>query len=410
MLHGARPIERDATACPPSKLNQPAMTNSLLSLYLLDPDVTFLNHGSFGATPRPVFDVYQAWQRRLERQPVRFLAVELAGHLAEARRALGDYLRAGADDLVYVPNATFGVNVVARSLRLAAGDEVLTSDHEYGACDRVWRYLSRERGFTVRQQPLPLPLTGDDELVEQFWRGVSPRTRVIFLSHITSPTAVRLPIAAICARARAAGILTVIDGAHAPGQIDLDLPAIGADFYTGNCHKWLSSPKGAAFLYARREVQPLIEPLVVGWGYDAEPGTSYGSRFLDYMQWLGTIDYAAYLSVPAAIRFQAEHDWPRVRADCHRLVVAALAGIGALTGLPPVYPGDSFYHQMAVAPLPPATDIVALKRRLIEEFRVEIPCTRWNERPFIRVSIQAYNTAEDVAALVNALGELLEGA
>ncbi len=380
---------------------------SLRPLYLLDPNVTFLNHGSFGATPRPVFDAYQEWQRRLEWQPVRFLAVELAGHLAEARRALGDYLHAAAADLVYIPNATFGVNVVARSLRLGAGDEVLASDHEYGACDRVWRYLSRERGFAYRQQAVPLPLAADEELIEQFWRGVTPRTRVIFLSHITSPTAVRLPIAVICARARAAGILTIIDGAHAPGQIDLDLPAIGADFYTGNCHKWLSSPKGAAFLYARPEAQALIEPLVVGWGWEPEPEASYGSRFLDLMQWLGTIDYAAYLSVPAAIRFQAEHDWPAVRAASHELVGATLRGIGALTGRPSLYPDDSYYHQMAAAALPSFTDIVALKRRLIDDFRVEIPCTRWNERPFIRVSIQAYNTTEDVAALVEALRVLL---
>lgn len=383
------------------------MTNPLRSLYLLDPNVTFLNHGSFGATPRPVFDAYQAWQRRLEWQPVRFLGTELAGHLAEARQALGDYLRADAADLVYIPNATFGVNVVARSLRLGAGDEVLTTDHEYGACDRVWRYLSRERGFAYCRQPVALPLTTDEALIDQFWQGVTPRTRVIFLSHITSPTAVRLPIAALCARARAAGILTLIDGAHAPGQIDLDLTAIGADFYTGNCHKWLSSPKGAAFLYAHRKAQALIEPLVVGWGYEAEPGMSYGSRFLDLLQWLGTIDYAAYLSVPAAIRFQAEHDWPAVRAACHELLGAALAGIVELTGRPPVYPDDTFYHQMAVAPLPPQTDIVTLKRRLIDEFHVEIPCTRLDDRPFIRVSIQAYNTAEDVGVLVDALRELL---
>jgi len=381
--------------------------NQLRSHYLLDPNVIFLNHGSFGATPRTVFDTYQSWQRRLEWQPVRFLGTELAGHLAEARAALGDILGADAADLVYIPNATFGVNVVARSLRLGAGDEVLATDHEYGACDRVWRYLSRERGFSYRRQPVALPLTTDEELIDQFWQGVTPRTRVIFLSHLTSPTAVRLPVATLCARARAAGILTLIDGAHAPGQIDLDLPAIGADFYTGNCHKWLSSPKGAAFLYAHREAQALIEPLVVGWGYDAEPEMSYGSRFLDTLQWLGTIDYAAYLSVPAAIRFQAEHDWPAVQQACHHLLGNALAGIGALTGLPSVYPDDTHYHQMAVAPLPPATDIVALKRRLLDAYRIEIPCTRWNDRPFIRVSIQAYNTAEDVAALIEALGVLL---
>jgi isopenicillin-N epimerase len=263
---------------------------TLRSLYLLDPNVVFLNHGSFGATPRPVFETYQTWQRRLERQPVQFLAGELSGHLAEARRALGDYLRADAADLVYVPNTTFGVNVVAHSLDLGAGDEVLTSDHEYGACDRVWRYLSARRGFAYCRQPIPLPASAPEEMAEQFWQAVTPRTRVIFLSHITSPTAVRLPIELICARARAAGILTLIDGAHAPGQIDLDLPAIGADFYTGNAHKWLSAPKGAAFLFARREAQSLLEPLVVGWGYEAEPEMSYGSRFLDLFQWLGTID------------------------------------------------------------------------------------------------------------------------
>jgi isopenicillin-N epimerase len=383
------------------------MTNHLRPLYLLDPDVTFLNHGSFGATPRPVFDAYQAWQRRLEWQPVRFLGTELAGHLAEARAALGSYLHADADDLVYIPNATFGVNVVARSLRLGTGDEVLTTDHEYGACDRVWRYLSRERGFAYCRQPVALPLTMDEALVDQFWQGVTPRTRVIFLSHITSPTAVRLPVAALCARARAAGILTLIDGAHAPGQIDLDLSAIDADFYTGNCHKWLSSPKGAAFLYARREAQPLIEPLVVSWGYEPEPGTSFGSRLLDLLQWLGTIDYAAYLSVPAAIRFQVEHDWPAVRAACHTLVTEALDDLAALTGLSSIYPDDSYYHQMAAAPLPPQTDIITLKRRLIDDYGVEIPCTRWNDQPFIRVSIQAYNTADDVAALLDALRVLI---
>ncbi len=373
------------------------------SQYLLDPDVIFLNHGSFGATPRPVFETYQAWQRRLEAQPER----ERLEHAEEsARAALGDYLAAAPGDLVYIPTATFGVNVVAHSLALGPGDEVLTTDHEYGACDRVWRFLSGKRGFAYRRQALPLPLGPAEETVERLWAGVSPQTRVIFLSHITSPTAARLPVEAVCARARAAGILTVIDGAHAPGQIDLDLPALGADFYTGNAHKWLSSPKGAAFLYARPEAQPLLEPLVVGWGWEAEPEMSYGSRFLDHQQWLGTIDTSAYLSVPAAIRFQREHDWPAVRRACRQLVGVALAGIAALTGLPDLYPtGD--YCQMAAAPLPPATDLPALKRRLLDEFRIEIPCVRWNDRPYIRVSIQAYNTADDVAALLDALRTLL---
>ncbi|MCB8923129.1 MAG: aminotransferase class V-fold PLP-dependent enzyme [Ardenticatenaceae bacterium] len=210
----------------------------LKPLFLLDPDVHFLNHGSFGAAPRPVMAAYQAWQMRLERQPVHFLVNELPGLLHAAREALGHYLHAPADDLVYVPNATYGVNVVARSLALQPGDEILTSDHEYGACDNAWALVCRKTGAVYRRQPIPLPAAPPQEMAAQFWQGVTPRTKVIFLSHITSPTALTLPVAEICARARQAGILTLVDGAHAPGQLALDLPALGADFYTGNCHKW----------------------------------------------------------------------------------------------------------------------------------------------------------------------------
>jgi isopenicillin-N epimerase len=378
-------------------------------LFLLDPTVTFLNHGSFGATPRAVFAVYQEWQRRLEEQPVLFLGREIGGHLAEARRALGAYVHADPADLVYVPNATFGVNVVAHSLPLGPGDEVLTTDHEYGACENAWRYASGRRGFAIVRQPIPLPLTSADEVVDQFWAGVTPRTKVIFLSHITSPTAVCLPVAGICARAREAGILTVVDGAHAPGQLPLDLPALGADFYTGNCHKWLCSPKGSALLYARPEVQHLVEPLVVGWGWGADRLLTFGSDFLDYIQYPGTDDYSAYLSVPAAIAFQQTHDWDAVRARCHDLATDFVARMAALTGLPDIYPaGDGgFFHQMALAPLPPETDEVALKARLYDTYRVEIPTIRWNGRPYIRASFQGYNTAADLDALMAALGDLL---
>ena len=230
--------------------------------FLLDPTVTFLNHGSFGATPKPVFAAYQDWQRRLERQPVLFLGREIDGLLRQSRQALGEYLDAAADDLVYIPNATHGVNIVARSLALQPGDEILTTDHEYGACDYTWEFVCKKTGATYIHQPIPLPVQSEDEIIEQFWQGVTLRTKVIYLSHITSPTALRLPVEQICQRARQAGIWTLVDGAHAPGQIPLDLKAVGADFYTGNCHKWLLSPKGAAFLYARREAQPLIEPLI----------------------------------------------------------------------------------------------------------------------------------------------------
>lgn len=383
------------------------MTNDLKQLFLLDDTITFLNHGSFGATPRPVFAVYQDWQRRLERQPVAFLGRDIGGYLAQARAALAPYVKAQADDLVFVPNATFGVNVVARSLDLGAGDEVLSTNHEYGACDNIWSFLSRKRGFRYVRQAVSLPTGSAAEVADQIWRGVTDRTRVIFLSHITSPTAVRLPVEIICARARAAGIWTVVDGAHALGQIALDLAALGADFYTSNGHKWLCSPKGSAFLYVRRELQPLIEPLVVGWGWGANADFSYGSRYLDNMQWLGTNDLSAYLALPAAIDFQAEHNWPAVRRACHDLLGQAVERIGALTGLPPLYENTSCFAQMAIAPLPPIADLLAFKTRLYDEFHVEIPCIQWGERQFIRVSVQGYNTQEDIDILLNALRQML---
>ena len=207
-----------------------------------------------------------------------------------------------------------GCQVVA--LRLRPGDEILTTDHEYGAMDRTWRYICDQIGARYVQRPIPLPVTTHADFVEHFWAGVTERTRIIFISHITSPTALTFPVAEICRRARAAGILTIVDGAHAPGQLPLNLVELGADIYTGACHKWLCAPKGAAFLYARPEVQPWLEPLVVSWGWEAEkPGPS---RFVDWHEWQGTRDLAAYLTVPAAIRFQAEHAWDDVRRRCHR--------------------------------------------------------------------------------------------
>jgi isopenicillin-N epimerase len=261
--------------------------NDIELLFLLDSEVIFLNHGSFGATPRPVFAAYQEWQLRLERQPVKFFLNDLPNYLAEARQSLADYVNAGRDDVVYVPNATFAINVVARSLNLGPNDEVLTTDHEYGACDRVWRFYSRKRGFSYRHQRITFPVESYEDIIDQFWQGVTAQTRVIFLSHITSSTALRLPVTEICQLAKEKGILTVIDGAHAPGQIPIDMEAIGADFYFGNAHKWMCSPKGAGFLFTRPEKQQLIDPLVVSWGWGENREVSYGSDYLDYMQWQG---------------------------------------------------------------------------------------------------------------------------
>ncbi|MGW8251912.1 MAG: aminotransferase class V-fold PLP-dependent enzyme [Anaerolineales bacterium] len=381
---------------------------NLKDLFLLDPSVTFLNHGSFGACPRPVFEVYQEWQRRLERQPVQFLDRDFAAHMLAARHSLGCSLNAPDEDLVFIGNATYGVNVVARSLNLQPGDEILSTDHEYGAVDRTWQFLCQKVGAIYKRIALELPIAPAHELVQQIWAGVTERTRLIALSHITSPTAQVLPVEVICARARQAGILTLVDGAHAPGQLPLDLQSIGADFYSGNCHKWMLAPKGSAFLYARPESQGILEPLVVSWGWRAEASFTSGSQFIDYLQWRGTHDPSACLAVPTAIRFMHEHDWDRVRDECRLLLSRALQRVRQLTGMPDVYtPERLAYHQMAIAELPLQSDLMAFKSRLYEQYRVEVPCIEWGGRHFIRISVQAYNSLEDIEALTQALEQML---
>jgi isopenicillin-N epimerase len=373
--------------------------------FLLRPGVVFLNHGSYGACPRPVFEDYQEWQRELERQPVEFLGRRGRGLLEASRAALGAYVGAAGDDLVYVPNSTFALNVVARALPLTPGDEVLGTDHEYGAMERTWRFVCGRRGARYVRQAVPLRCASQDEVVEAVWAGVTPRTRVLFLSHITSPTATIFPVEALLRRAREAGILSVVDGAHVPGQLPLDLRALGADFYAGNCHKWLCAPKGSAFLYARREVQDVLSPLVVSWGWQSDrPGPS---RFVDEQQLQGTRDPAAFLAVPAAIRFLEAHDWPAVRRRCHDALGGLRRAVGALTGLPPLTPDSpAWYAQMASFPLPPC-DGPALKERLYDDYQVEVPVTTWQGQTFLRVSIQGYNSAADVETLLGALAELL---
>jgi isopenicillin-N epimerase len=374
-------------------------------LFLLDPDIVFLNHGSFGACPKPVFEEYQRWQLELERRPVEFLGRRFNELMRAAREALGAFVGADAADVTYVTNATVGLNVVARSLELRPGDEVLTTDHEYGALDRTWHFLCAKQGAKYIRQPVSVPIQAADEVVEMIWSGVTARTRVLFISHITSPTAITFPIAPLIERARKAGIISIVDGAHAIGQIDLNLRELGADFYSSNCHKWLLAPKGSAFLYARREMQPLVEPLVVSWGWEAEqPGPS---KFIDEQEWQGTRDIAAYLSVPAAIQFQHDQQWPRVREQCHALVRYAREQAGALTGLPLLTPDEAqWFTQMAALPLPPC-DLDALKRRLYDEFKIEIPVISWNDRQFVRISMQGYNTRADVETLIQALRTLL---
>lgn len=390
--------------------------------FLLDPAVRFLNHGSFGACPAEVFGELQRWQREMERNPVDFLGRRSGDLLAQARAVLATHLGAHADDLAWMPNATTGVNTVARSLKLQPGDEVLATDHEYGACVATWQQVCARAGAHYREVALPLPFE-PAEVLPRVLAALTPRTRVLFISHITSTTALVLPVAELCAAARERGITTVVDGAHAPGHVPLDLAALGADFYAGNCHKWLCAPKGAAFLHVRAERQGEIEPLVVSWGQVADaldPQRAGHAVFDTYtgrtrlerrLQWQGTRDLAAFLSVPAAIAFQQRHDWPAWRQRCHALACATRARVLAGSGLPRPAP-DGAHGQMVIIPvrLPPAQDAEGLRRWLQEVHRIEAPVTQHAGQVFVRLSVQAYNRQDELDALAEALVSLPDAA
>ncbi len=386
--------------------------------FLLDPGLVFLNHGSFGACPKEVFADYQRWQLELERNPVAFLGRRSAALLADARARLAASLGADAADIVFVPNATTGVNTVARSLRLQPGDEVLATDHEYGACDATWQHVCALAGAVYRRVEIPLPFDAAT-FVDRMMAAVTPRTRVVFASHVTSTTALIFPIAALCQAARSRGLTTLIDGAHAPGYVDLDLGTLGADFYTGNCHKWLCAPKGAAFLHARPERHAELHAGVISWGYVAETAAALATASLSgptgfdayvgrtvlerRLQWQGTRDIAAYLAVPAALDFLARHDWPRHRARSHERALALMHRVGARNGLAPIA-ADSDFGQMVPIPVR-CTDPEAFRARLFEQHRIEVPVTQHAGQTFVRVSVQAYTQDDELQLLEAALAE-----
>ena len=390
------------------------MVDNLSSLFLLDPDVTFLNHGSFGACPRPVFESYQRWQLKLERQPVAFLDPDrgLSSWMRDARVALAEELGADIDDIVGLTNATVGLNIVAQSLDLKPGDEILTTDHEYAALEKTWAYVARRTGAKIVVIKIPLPLTTEAQFTDTILAGISDRTRVLFLSHITSATALVFPIEQSIAEAKARGIWTVIDGAHTPGHIPLDLKALDADFYAGNCHKWMMAPKGSAFLYVRKELQSLINPLVIshGWTEDAaRPGVKgvFGNTpFIDGLEMQGTRDPSAWLTVPDAIKFGREHNWKKVAEQCRILVQDTAVRVAKLTDLPALSTPEFCAPQMVAMPVPKC-DPIELKKFLLEQYAIEIPVFNWQERTIVRVSAQGYNTQKHMDQLVEALKKYL---
>jgi isopenicillin-N epimerase len=382
------------------------------ALWPLDPAVAFLNHGSYGACPAEILRLQSALRAEMEAEPVRFLGRELEGRLDAARAALGAFVGADADDLAFVANATGGVNAVLRSLRLEAGDELLTTDHAYAACRNTLDYVAERTGARVVVATVPFPVADPEAVVDVVLAGVTPRTRLALVDHVTSPTGLVLPLARIVAALNARGVDTLVDGAHAPGMIPLDLGRLGAAYYSANCHKWLCTPKGSAFLWVRRDRQAAIHPLTISHGAKGERAGR--TRFRLEFDWTGTQDPTAWLTVPRAIEYLGglvEGGWPALMARNRGLALDARRRLCAAVGTPPACP-DEMIGSLASVLLPdnPSTPTgwrvpEPLQARLFEGHGIEVPVMRWPGPPrrLVRVSCQLYNRVEQYAALADAL-------
>jgi len=372
-------------------------------LYHLDPSITFLNHGSFGACPKPVFEVYQNWQRKLEQQPVEFMAIKVYDFLEEARHALGDYVGCHGDDLIFVTNPTTAVNTVIRSLDLGLDDEVLMTDMEYGSLVRTWEHYAQDKGFSIVQQFTPVPLTTHEDYIEHFWTAVTEKTKIIYLSEITSSTGLILPVVAICKKAKEAGIMTIVDGAHVPAHIPLNIAEMDPDVYVGACHKWLSAPKGSSFLYVKKSLQETIEPLIISWGSEVDRSPS---PFIYESQYQGTWDPSAFLTVPAAIQFQQEHDWNSVREKSRILNRETRDRIYEIIDSESICPNTEEWLGQMASIITNIENGLDFKRRLMDEYKIEIPVFPWGDKILFRTSFNAYNDENDADRLIEVLGKL----
>lgn len=375
--------------------------------WTIDPTVTFLNHGSFGACPLPVLAAQQQWRERMERQPLQFLGREIETLLDVARSELAAFVGAEADDLAFIPNATTGINAVLRSLEFQPGDELLTTNHEYNACRNALNYVADRAGLQVVVAEVPFPIAASEQVVAAVLEQVSPRTRLVLLDHVTSQTGLVFPITQLVQELSAQGIDTLVDGAHAPGMVALNLPALGATYYTGNCHKWLCAPKGAAFLYVQRDRQSQIRPLTISHG--ANSPRRDRSRFRLEFDWMGTDDPTPYLCVPEAIRWLGSllpGGWPQLMAHNHELAIAARQRLCHALDQPLPCPNEMI-GSLAVVPLPDG-DWQALQQALWEQYRIEVPIIPWLT-PLsrqLRISAQLYNYFDQYEYLAKALIEL----
>ncbi len=378
----------------------------LKTQFLLQPDIAFLNFGSFGACPKPIFEDYKKWQLELEQKPAQFITVNGPRYLKRSREALAKYINCNADDLVYVTNPSYATNIVAKSLKLNPGDEILSTGLEYGASDKAWNYYCRKAGAKFVRQNITLPLTTKEKFIEEFFQGCTSKTKLIYISQITSTTALMFPVKEICEIAKQKGLITFVDGAHVPGHVPLNLAELKADIYTGACHKWMMTPKGNSFFYVKKEFQNLFDPLIVSWGYDALFPSD--SQFLDYHQMQGTRDFSGFLTTAKAIEFMKENNWPEVAKRCRDLVKKNALRFCELVGSQPLCPvTDEFLGQMFSIPIS-TPEPEKLQRHLFEKYKIEIPVMRHADKVYLRYSINAFNSQDDLDRLYKALQEIIE--
>jgi isopenicillin-N epimerase len=374
------------------------------NLFLLQDDITFLNFGSFGACPKIIFDDYIQWQYLLEKEPVQFIKKDGYHYLNIAREALANYIHCTSADLIFVPNPTFAINLIVKNLAIKPGDEILSTNLEYGAMDKTWNFYCKKTGAKYIQQDIKLPISSTEEFLEIFWSGYSDKTKIIFISHITSSTGLILPVKEICEEAKKRGLITIVDGAHVPGHIELNLHELQADFYTGACHKWMMTPKGSSFLHVKKEFQNLLEPLIVSWGYESD--TPSDSTFFDYHQFNGTRDFSAYLTIPKALEFMEKHNWEKVSNQCKLNLLSVAPQFFEVLNAKPLAPlNQTYFAQMCSSEIK-TSEPEKLQQLLFEKYKIEIPVMRHLNKVYIRFSFQAFNSTNEIIYLIESLHKI----
>jgi isopenicillin-N epimerase len=384
------------------KKKKPKMQpNEVRQLFYLDPNTNFLNFGSFGATPKTILQHQQALQIQMEADPVHFIIETGPQLLAESRAALGQFIHCAADDVVYVTNPTYAVNIVAKSLNLQPTDEILASNIEYGACDKTWEFYCKKAGATYVRQPITLPLTNEETFVQAFFAGITPNTKLIFLSQITSSTALILPAQAICNKAAQLGIPVFIDGAHVPGHIPLNLQQLNPTYYTGACHKWMMTPKGSSFFYCKKEYQNTLDPAIISWGYQSQ--TPSHSQFLDYHQFNGTRDYTAFLCIPKALQFMQQHNWQALTQQAKTLASNFAATFSQQLQTQPLAPLHSNFLGQIISTKINCPNSFALHNYLYATHKIQVPVMPQNTDVYIRYSVQPFTTQQNLTHLATAM-------